>query len=86
MAREFKILFEYNRRYYRARVVKSAEGERMSYAIRPNSLSLAKGYGPQTLIVKENNRFSCEGQINVNTPDYVNALVDALKEQDVAAQ
>jgi hypothetical protein len=84
MAREFKILFQYNSKYYRARVVKSVEGRRMSYAIRPDSLSLAQGYGPQTLIFKENDRFGCEGQINVNTPDYVNALVDALKEQDLA--
>jgi hypothetical protein len=80
---EFKILFQYNSKSYKARVVKSAEGNRMAYAIRPKSLVLAKGYGPQTLIFKENNQFSCDSQIGENTPEYVQALVKALKEQDI---
>lgn len=76
---EFKIQFSYNSRHYRARVVKSFSEGQMTYAVRPFSLTLAKGYGPQTLICEENDRYSCESQLSKTTPEYINAIVTALR-------
>ena len=83
MSKEFKIYFFYNSRKYRARVVRSASVDGIIYAIRPFSITLAKGYGPQTLIIKRNDHFSCDGQVSRIAPEYINALVAALKEQDI---
>lgn len=84
MSKEFKIYFLYNSRKYRARVVRSASVDGIIYAIRPFSITLAKWYGPQTLITKRNNHFNCDGRVNGIAPEYINALVAALKEQDIA--
>lgn len=83
MTKEFKIFFLYNNRHYRARVVRSASVDGITYAVRPFSITLAKGYGPQTLIIKRNDHYSCDGQVSRVAPEYISALVTALKEQEL---
>lgn len=79
MASEFKIRFAYNSRYYQARVVKSLSDDQMAYAVRPLSRTLAKGYGPQTLIYKKDDHYRCESRLSKTTPEYIDAIVNALK-------
>lgn len=79
MGTEFKIQFSYNSHFYRARVVQSTSGGMMSFAVRPFSLTLAKGYGPQTVIYKKDGRYSCESYLSKTTPEYINAIVSALR-------
>lgn len=81
MANEFKIHFLYNNRPYSARVVKSISNNQKAYAVRPFSIDLAKGFGPQTLIFKTGNRYSCESELNETTPGYVDAIVAGLKHE-----
>ncbi len=50
---EFKILFRYDGHSYLARVVKSIDGHKTLYAIRPKAILLARAFGRQTLIFKE---------------------------------
>lgn len=80
---EFKILFKYEGHSYLARVVKSIEGHRTLYAIRPNAILLVRAFGKQTLIFKEDEQYGCESKINARRPEYVKALTKALEAQDV---
>jgi len=78
-SKEFKMRFAYNSHYYWARVLTHFSDDRMTYAVRPSSLTLAKGYGQQTLITRKDNDFSCEGNLNKTNPGYITALINALK-------
>ncbi|TAM96702.1 MAG: hypothetical protein EPN39_13155 [Chitinophagaceae bacterium] len=80
---EFKILFRYDGHSYLARVVKSIDGHKTLYAIRPKAILLARAFGRQTLIFKEDEQYSCESKINARRPEYVEALTKALKAQDI---
>jgi len=82
MNKEFEISFRYYSQVYLARVIKSVERNRKYYAVRPQSMILAKGYGPQVLIFKENEKFNCESIIVEKSPEYVKALIEALELQD----
>lgn len=85
MTQEFSISFQYQSRPYEARVLKNAAPGRVDYAVRPHAAFLVRSYGQQTLIFKENGVFRCTSQLNRNSPDYVQALIDALQAQDYRA-
>jgi hypothetical protein len=82
MATEYSILFFYQHGNYAARVIRSSSGKKTMYAVRPRAISLIKGFGPQTLLFSEGGEFGCEGKISLHQPDYIRALVDAIKKED----
>lgn len=82
MTQEFRISFQYQSRPYQARVLRNVAPGRVDYAVRPNAVFLVRAYGKQTLIFKENGVFRCTGQVNLHSPDYVKALIEAIEDQD----
>jgi hypothetical protein len=42
-----------------------------------------QAFGKQTLIFKEDEQYSCDSKINARRPEYVEALTNALREQDI---
>ena len=82
MTQEFRISFQYQSRPYQARVLRNVAPGRVDYAVRPNAAFLVRTYGKQTLIFKENGVFRCLGQVSLHNPDYVNALIEAIADQD----
>jgi len=86
MTREFRISFQYQSQPYQARVLRNAQRGRVDYAVRPNAVFLARAYGRQTLIFKENGVYRCAGTLSVHNPDYVKALIEAIDDQDRPAE
>lgn len=84
MTEEFKISFFYQNSPYYARVVKNRSANRIDYAVRPKATFLVREYGKQTLIFKENGVFRCISQVNLHNPDYIQVLINAIKEQDIS--
>lgn len=84
MTKEFRISFQYRSRPYQARVVRNTAPGRVDYAVRPKATLLVREYGRQILIFKENGVFRCTCQVNLNSPEYVQALINAIQDQDHA--
>lgn len=76
------ISFSYNNNRYKAAVVKSGLGIRTDYAVRPTDPSIVRKFGRQTLVFRENGQFNCDALIDAQFPDYVDALVNAIRDQD----
>jgi hypothetical protein len=81
---EFTISFRYNNKEQKAGVMKSENGEVTKYAVRPIDPAIVQQFGKQVIIFKENENYNSNTHIDEEYTDFFNALVDALRVQDIA--
>ncbi len=79
MTNEFEIQFSFENKSYTARVVKSESTNEKVFAVRPFSKVLAKQFGPQILICKQNDFYHSDSMLSRTNPSYIKAIVSVLK-------
>ena len=80
---EFTISFQYADEVHRAGVVKSSGSPTIEYDVRPITPSIVRKFGKQIIIYREHERFDANNHIDDDYREFFDALVKALKEQDV---
>lgn len=80
---EFTISFQYADEMHRAGVLKSSEQETIEYDVRPITPAIVQKFGKQITIYRENEHFNANNHIDADYREFFEALVKALREQDV---
>ena len=80
---EFTISFHYDNETHRAGVVKSASEEAIEYDVRPITPSIVRKFGKQIIIYRRDEQFNANNHIDDDYRDFFNALVTALRDQDM---
>jgi two-component system nitrogen regulation response regulator NtrX len=80
--KRFTITFYFNQEEISALVKKSVVGTRTDYTIRPESSRIIQQFGDEITLFKEDENFSVNTSGDGAFDDYVNAITNAIRNQD----